>query len=179
MRQLVLLSGVILRNFFAKGRRCNTDSNTLSRVGWHAWREWRVLVRMIGFISALVAISLNHTQIQEIQRYRWFTHFPFHRCTRTRIWQLRSCFCGAPTLTRGRVCLLYMLLALASAVFLGSVSLGTRDHMLLSQIWDFPSRRLWRVQRTLQDTIKFPLRMETRTDTLRTPTNKYLDVCVT
>jgi hypothetical protein len=31
-------------------------------------------------------------------------------------WHLRSCFCGAPSLTRGRVCLLYMLLALASAV---------------------------------------------------------------
>jgi hypothetical protein len=43
-------------------------------------------------------------------------------------------FCGAPSLTRGRVCLLYMLLALASAVFLGYKSLGTRDHILLSQI---------------------------------------------
>jgi hypothetical protein len=39
---------------------------------------------------------------------------------------------------RGRVYLLYMLLALASVVFLGSESLGTRDHILLSQIWDFP-----------------------------------------
>jgi hypothetical protein len=55
-------------------------------------------------------------------------------------WQLRSCFCGAPSLTRGRVCLLYMLLALASAVFLRSESLGTVDHILLSQIWDFPFR---------------------------------------
>jgi hypothetical protein len=52
-------------------------------------------------------------------------------------WQLRSCICGAPSLTRGRFCLLYMLLALASAVFLWSESLGTRDHVLLSQIWDF------------------------------------------
>jgi hypothetical protein len=43
-------------------------------------------------------------------------------------------FCGPPSLTRARVCLLYMLLALASAVFLGSESLGTRDHILLSQI---------------------------------------------
>jgi hypothetical protein len=42
--------------------------------------------------------------------------------------------CGAPSLTRGRVCLLYMLLVLASAVFLGSESLGIRDHILLSQI---------------------------------------------
>jgi hypothetical protein len=38
-----------------------------------------------------------------------------------------------------------MLLALASAVFLGSESLGTRDHILLSQIWDFPFRRLLRL----------------------------------
>jgi hypothetical protein len=46
-------------------------------------------------------------------------------------------FCGALSLTRGRVCLLYMLLTLASIVFLG----GTRDHILLSQMWDFPFRR--------------------------------------
>jgi hypothetical protein len=31
--------------------------------------------------------------------------------------QLRSCFCGVPSLTRGRVCLLYMLLALSSSPF--------------------------------------------------------------
>jgi hypothetical protein len=48
-------------------------------------------------------------------------------------------FVGRP-LTRGRVCLLHMLLALASAVFLGSESLGTRD-----QICDFPFRRLLRL----------------------------------
>jgi hypothetical protein len=35
--------------------------------------------------------------------------------------------------------------ALASVVFLRSESLGTRDHILLSQIWDFPFRRLLRV----------------------------------
>jgi hypothetical protein len=61
------------------------------------------------------------------------------------VWQLRSCFCEAPSLTRGQVCLLYMLLALASAVLLGSESLGTRDHILLSQFWDFPFRRLLRL----------------------------------
>jgi hypothetical protein len=36
------------------------------------------------------------------------------------VWQLRFWFRGAPSLTRGRVCLLYVPLALASAVFLGS-----------------------------------------------------------
>jgi hypothetical protein len=61
------------------------------------------------------------------------------------VWQLRFCFCGAPSLTRGRVCLLYMLLALASGVLLGSEALWSRDHILLSQIWDFPLRRLLRL----------------------------------
>jgi hypothetical protein len=50
-----------------------------------------------------------------------------------------------PSLTRGRVCHLYMLLAFASAVFLESESLGTRDHILLSQILVFPFRRLLRL----------------------------------
>jgi hypothetical protein len=53
--------------------------------------------------------------------------------------------CGAPSLTRRRVCLFYMLLALSSAVFPCSESLRTRDHILLSQIWDFPFRRLLRL----------------------------------
>jgi hypothetical protein len=53
------------------------------------------------------------------------------------LWQLRSWFYGASSLTRGRVCLLHMLLALASVVFLGSDSVGTRDRILLSQISDF------------------------------------------
>jgi hypothetical protein len=56
------------------------------------------------------------------------------------VWQLRSCFCRAPSLTRVQVCLLYMLMALVSAVFL-----GTCDHILLSQIWDFPFCRLLRL----------------------------------
>jgi hypothetical protein len=61
------------------------------------------------------------------------------------IWQLRSWFSRAPSLMRGRVCLMYMLLALAIVVFLGSESLGTRDHIILSQIWNFPFRRLLRL----------------------------------
>jgi hypothetical protein len=51
-------------------------------------------------------------------------------------------FLGGPLWREdGPVCLLYILLALARVVFLGSESLGTRDHILLSQIWDFPFRR--------------------------------------
>jgi hypothetical protein len=61
------------------------------------------------------------------------------------VWQLWYFSCGAPSLTKGRVGHLYLLLALASAVFLGSKSLGTRDHILLSQILDFNFRRLLRL----------------------------------
>jgi hypothetical protein len=59
--------------------------------------------------------------------------------------QLPVCWCGALSLTRGRICRLQLLLALASAVILGSEPLGTRDLILLSQIWDFPFRRLLRL----------------------------------
>jgi hypothetical protein len=59
--------------------------------------------------------------------------------------QLWVCWCGAPSLTRGRVCRLQLLLALASAVIFGSESHKTRDHILLSQIRDFPFRRLLRL----------------------------------
>jgi hypothetical protein len=41
--------------------------------------------------------------------------------------------------------LYYMLLGLPNAIFLESESLGNRDHILLSQIWDFPFRRLFRL----------------------------------
>jgi hypothetical protein len=56
--------------------------------------------------------------------------------------QLRGCWCRAPSQKRGRICRLQLLLAFASAVILGSESLGIRYHILLSQIRDFPFRRL-------------------------------------
>jgi hypothetical protein len=59
--------------------------------------------------------------------------------------QLRVCWCGALSLTRGRVCRLQLLLILVSAIILGSESRGTRVHILLSQIRDFPFRRLLRL----------------------------------
>jgi hypothetical protein len=63
---------------------------------------------------------------------------------------LRVCWCGALSLTRGRVCRLQLLLALDSTVILGSEPLGTRDRILLSQIWDFPFRRLLRLAGSLR-----------------------------
>jgi hypothetical protein len=59
--------------------------------------------------------------------------------------EMRVCWCGTLSLTRGRVCHLQLLLALASAVILGSESRGTRDRILLSQIRDFPSGRILRL----------------------------------
>jgi hypothetical protein len=47
--------------------------------------------------------------------------------------QLRVCWFGASSLTRGRVCRLQLLLALARAVIFGSESRRTRDNILLSQ----------------------------------------------
>jgi hypothetical protein len=52
--------------------------------------------------------------------------------------QLRVCFFVTPSLTRGRVCNLLLLLVLASAVPLGSESRGTEDHILLFQFLRLP-----------------------------------------
>jgi hypothetical protein len=64
------------------------------------------------------------------------------------VWKLRVCCFGGPSLTRGRVCRLQFLLVLASAVIFWSKSRGTRGHILLSQIRDFPFRRLLRLTRS-------------------------------
>jgi hypothetical protein len=92
------------------------------------------------------------------------------------LWQLRSCFCGASSLTRGWVCLLYMLLALASAVFLDSESLGTRVHILLSQIWDFPFRRLLRLAGSQCRYSSFLLTVSSYSSSARTP-RKTPSIC--
>jgi hypothetical protein len=55
---------------------------------------------------------------------------------------LRVCWYGALSMTIGRVCPLHLLLVLASAVILGSESRGTHKYILLSQIRNFPFRRL-------------------------------------
>jgi hypothetical protein len=59
--------------------------------------------------------------------------------------QLLVCWCGALSLTRGRICHLQLQLILAGAVIFGSDSRGTRDDILPFQIRDFPFRRLLRL----------------------------------
>jgi hypothetical protein len=58
---------------------------------------------------------------------------------------LRVCWCGALSLTGGRVCRLQLLVAHTNAVILGPEFRGTRDLILLSQIRDFPFHRLLRL----------------------------------
>jgi hypothetical protein len=50
------------------------------------------------------------------------------------VWQLRVCWFGPPSLTRGRVCRLQLLLVLASAFIFGSEFRRTRGHILLSRL---------------------------------------------
>jgi hypothetical protein len=78
------------------------------------------------------------------------TKHPFGAYDQTLIivWQLRVCWFGSPSVTSERVCRLQLLLVLASAVIFGSESRRTHGHILLSQIRDFPSRRLLRLARS-------------------------------
>jgi hypothetical protein len=52
------------------------------------------------------------------------------------VWRLRVSWCEAPSLTRGRVCNLFvqLLLGFARAVTLGSKPRTTHDHILLSHL---------------------------------------------
>jgi hypothetical protein len=53
--------------------------------------------------------------------------------------QLRFWWREAPSLARGQVCSLQLLLGLAWAVVLGSESRGTQAHILITQTWDSPT----------------------------------------
>jgi hypothetical protein len=55
--------------------------------------------------------------------------------------QLWVCWCGVPSLMRGWDCHLQLLLALTSAVILGTKFHGTHDHILLSHIQDSPNMK--------------------------------------
>jgi hypothetical protein len=48
--------------------------------------------------------------------------------------QLEVYWCGVPSLTRGQVCRLHLLLVLTSTIILGSESRGSHDHILLFQV---------------------------------------------
>jgi hypothetical protein len=52
--------------------------------------------------------------------------------------RLRVCWCGAPSLTRSRVCIFQLLLGIASAAFLRYESHETHEHILLSLFLRLP-----------------------------------------
>jgi hypothetical protein len=72
--------------------------------------------------SASVSQSQSHvaTDDQSVSKSWYRAPFGAHDQIFISVWQVRSCFRGAPSLTRGRVCLLYVPLDLARAIFLGS-----------------------------------------------------------
>jgi hypothetical protein len=78
-----------------------------------------------------IKVTLQMTVGQSISKFWCQAPSGAHDQIFITVWHLRSCFCGVPSLTRGRVCFLYVPLALASAVFLGFSSLGTWDRILL------------------------------------------------
>jgi hypothetical protein len=120
-----------------------SDSWGFLEVGRSLWREDGSVVCQ----SLLLNSSQSHiaTDGQSISKSWCRVPSGSHDQIFITLWQLWSSFSGAPSLTRGRLCLLYMLLALASVVLLGSESFGTRGNILLSQIWNFPFRRLLRL----------------------------------
>jgi hypothetical protein len=88
--------------------------------------------------------------------------------------QLRICWFGAPSLTRGRVCRLQLQLALASPVIFGSESRRTGGHILLSQIWDSPFRRLPTTRRV---TVEVFDPVSTRVDWLTADRSSLYSLC--
>jgi hypothetical protein len=112
-----------------------THRKKVAKLYLHAWIS----------ISIPASQSRNATDGQSISNSWCPVPCAAHDQMFITLWTLRSCFCGAPSLARRRICLSYMLLVLVSIVFLGSESLGTSVHLLLYQIWDFPFCRLLRL----------------------------------
>jgi hypothetical protein len=123
-------------------RRSFSSPPTTRRVSFNpaSTREWTV--------NSSQSQSHIATDSQSVSKSWCRAPYGAHDQIFIMVWQLRSCFCGAPSLRRGRICLLYMLLALSGEVILASESLETRDHILLSQIRDFSLRRLLRLAGT-------------------------------
>jgi hypothetical protein len=97
----------------------------------------------------LVCLLLIWTQSSELL-YAWrhtanqfvLATSPLRPTTRILIFQLNTCGYSpyvTSSLTRGWVCSLQLLLGLASEVLLRCESHGTHEHILLSQIRDFPN----------------------------------------
>jgi hypothetical protein len=90
-------------------------------------------------IATCKGIQYNYLRPAVYRRSVRLGDNPLRPTTRIFIFQLNTCSYSpyvTSSLTRGWVCSIQFLLALASAVILRSDSRGTRDHTLLSQIRD-------------------------------------------
>jgi hypothetical protein len=112
----------------------NGDSSTYANIVtvWQISHNWLIVKSSLMTNSQLASLSWNKALIWGL--------WPDFITVR----QLRVCWCGSLSLMRGRICRLHLLMVL-SAVILGSESPETRDRILLSQIRDFPFRRLLRL----------------------------------
>jgi hypothetical protein len=125
--------------------RCHLSSLSSS----HYWLSWFLL------LSALLCLPLFSSHLSPSLTLRPIVSWPVCLGIMHPSWGYDEIFIsirlllvfwfGALFLTRWRVCRLHLLLVLASSVILGSESRETRDHIFLSQIRDFPFRRLLRL----------------------------------
>jgi hypothetical protein len=99
---------------------------------WTTHAEVKVVVKLQPTVSRPVSLGARRSS---------GTHDNFFFLLEIFFRQLRVCYFVAPSLTRGRVCNLLMLLVLASAVGLVSDYRGTQDHILLSQFLSLPQPR--------------------------------------
>jgi hypothetical protein len=83
-------------------------------------------------ISGSVTRNSNHWDTEAVPIFLLLSLIIFR--------QLRICLCGAPSLTRSRVCSFQFFLGIASAAFLRSESHGTHEHSLLSLVLGLPQQ---------------------------------------
>jgi hypothetical protein len=107
---------------------------------------WKIASGAKNLVLRALQFYLNRIKVEVILRptvsrlvYLGIRH-PFDTCDQFLSYfliifvQLRICCYGTPSLTRGRVCSLQLLLGLSSAVIFGSEPRGIHDHIFLSQI---------------------------------------------
>jgi hypothetical protein len=127
---------------------CNCQFRRLDSIQFiysqaHILPGWRLGTRLNSSKSeseSYITIDGQSTSLSWNKAPMWGLRPDFYYC------QTVACMLiWGRSLTRGRVWRLRFLMAVASAVILGSQSLGTRDNVLLSQIRDFPYLRLLRL----------------------------------